>query len=387
MNQLISLKEQQIDIFHNIMWSRYKAAVFSELHTIASKANIQFRFFQIAETETDRVGFSSIDKSAHQYPYQLMFAGAYEDIGVIRRCTAVAKAVFDSKSDLIILPGYHLVEHWMMLMVAKMQGKKVAVFCDSTSYDKKQTVIKTALKRFFFRHCDGYFAYGQRSMEYLAGLGAKADAIIQRCQAAAPVSSYDEAAVLSHRSKVRPEGMRLRISYVGRLSSEKNLDRLLEAFRIVLKTFDAELHIIGSGPLRSTLAESARDMTETGNVVFRGSMDPSALSYEYLETDFLILPSLREPWGLVVNEAFLFGCPALVSNNCGCVPELISEHKTGYIFDPSSAASISDCISKAVKSDRTSFEWAVDCINLIRHYSPQMAANQIFKGCQTILQQ
>ncbi|MFY0104327.1 glycosyltransferase, partial [Acinetobacter baumannii] len=48
----------------------------------------------------------------------------------------------------------------------------------------------------------------------------------------------------------------------------------------------------------------------------------------------LILPSLREPWGLVVNEALAFGCPVVVSDLCGCVPELVLPRVSGVVFDP-----------------------------------------------------
>jgi 1,2-diacylglycerol 3-alpha-glucosyltransferase len=48
----------------------------------------------------------------------------------------------------------------------------------------------------------------------------------------------------------------------------------------------------------------------------------------------LVLPSVSETWGLVVNEALAAGLPVLVSHRCGCVPELVRQGWNGYLCDP-----------------------------------------------------
>ena len=44
--------------------------------------------------------------------------------------------------------------------------------------------------------------------------------------------------------------------------------------------------------------------------------------------------STTEQWGLVVNEAMASGLPVLVSNRCGCAPDLVQEGVNGFTFDP-----------------------------------------------------
>jgi glycosyltransferase involved in cell wall biosynthesis len=46
-----------------------------------------------------------------------------------------------------------------------------------------------------------------------------------------------------------------------------------------------------------------------------------------------VLPSTREPWGLVVNEAMAAGLPVIVSNRCGCAEDLVHTGQNGYLFD------------------------------------------------------
>jgi glycosyltransferase involved in cell wall biosynthesis len=50
--------------------------------------------------------------------------------------------------------------------------------------------------------------------------------------------------------------------------------------------------------------------------------------------------STTEQWGLVVNEAMATGLPVIVSNRCGCVPDLVAEGKNGFTFDPGSEKSL-----------------------------------------------
>ena len=54
----------------------------------------------------------------------------------------------------------------------------------------------------------------------------------------------------------------------------------------------------------------------------------------YASAGCFVLPSLSEPWGLVVNEAMASGLPVLVSNRCGCAPDLVREGENGFLFDP-----------------------------------------------------
>jgi glycosyltransferase involved in cell wall biosynthesis len=79
------------------------------------------------------------------------------------------------------------------------------------------------------------------------------------------------------------------------------------------------------------------------NINFVGSVENKELSQYFLQNNFLILPSLSEPWGLVVEESFYNGMPVIVSNNCGSV-DLVNNEFNGYIFDPNSALELVNII-------------------------------------------
>ena len=59
----------------------------------------------------------------------------------------------------------------------------------------------------------------------------------------------------------------------------------------------------------------------------------------------LVLPSRREPWGLVVNEAMAAGLPVIVSRQCGCAENLVTPNN-GFLFSPDDQKTLTDCLAE-----------------------------------------
>lgn len=376
----------RIHIFHNILWSRYKGIIFSSLHGFTLQSNTNVSFFQIASTASDRVNLAEVDTSYHRYPYQLLFDSAYESIPKHVLCRRLFQKVVRSKADLIVLPGYHLTEYWFMLLACILTRKKRAVFVDSTGNDQPETFRKYWLKRFFFSMCDGFFAYGERSKEYLRSFGVPPHKITARCQAAALQHSYNPEHALRDRIALRNDNMPPSFLFVGRLVPEKGIDVLIRAFRKVRQQHkSASLTIVGDGPMHSKLKALAASLAVADAISFPGAADIDQLASYYLNASCLILPSRSEAWGLVVNEALSYGCPAIVSAHCGCIPDLIVEGKTGYVFNTNDVDELAQKMSLVVHGMGRVVNIANVCINLMKNFTPEKAAEQILNGCHTIL--
>jgi glycosyltransferase involved in cell wall biosynthesis len=284
------------------------------------------------------------------------------------------------------LPGFSEVAHWSMLLAAILSGKKRAVVCDATLRDRSQSWFKGVFKRLFFLLCHGYFTYGQRGKEYLKHYGARPDRIFQRVQAAALPAGYAaENALQTRIAALRFERAPLFL-YVGRLSPEKSIDVLLEAFAAVRKALpDSQLRIVGAGPQKDDLVRLRDELGLAECVTFVGSMDLAALSAEYLSAHCFVLPSQSEPWGLVVNEALHYGCPVVVSDNCGCVPELIIDGVTGYRFRAGNAQEMADRMVQGVTAFADSETTANNCLKAIADFNPETSARQTLRGCKLLM--
>jgi glycosyltransferase involved in cell wall biosynthesis len=97
-----------------------------------------------------------------------------------------------------------------------------------------------------------------------------------------------------------------------------------------------ELVLLGDGPLRKTLNTQLSTLNLHAHVHLPGFVQYRDLPAYYALANVFVHASITEQWGLVVNEAMATGLPVIVSNRCGCVPDLVAEGKNGFTFDPRS---------------------------------------------------
>jgi glycosyltransferase involved in cell wall biosynthesis len=67
--------------------------------------------------------------------------------------------------------------------------------------------------------------------------------------------------------------------------------------------------------------------------------------------DLFVLPSRREPWGLVVNEAMASGLPVLATRKVGAAQDLIIEGESGYLVPENDAEAMASAIDHACQSE------------------------------------
>lgn len=142
---------------------------------------------------------------------------------------------------------------------------------------------------------------------------------------------------------------KLKLLYVGSLSHRKNVQCLLKAAMLLDKEeqHQMEIGIVGDGDERKSLERLADGLTST--VQFYGSLPMEKIPEIMEQYDVLVLPSLHDGWGAVVNEALTLGLYVICSDRCGA-KMLLKESDNGAFFksnDHSGLASIiSACIQK-----------------------------------------
>jgi glycosyltransferase involved in cell wall biosynthesis len=135
--------------------------------------------------------------------------------------------------------------------------------------------------------------------------------------------------------------------YVGRLAEEKGLDTLLDAFcRYRRAGGDWKLVLVGDGPRMGLLRARAEQLAIADAIEFHGLRKGDDLLRYYAFAGCFVLPSTREPWGLVVNEAMAAGLPVIVSTQCGCADDLVEYGGNGFTFDPKATEALSGLMRK-----------------------------------------
>jgi glycosyltransferase involved in cell wall biosynthesis len=88
---------------------------------------------------------------------------------------------------------------------------------------------------------------------------------------------------------------------------------------------------------------------------------------------------------LVVNEALSYGCPVVVSNVCGCVPDLVIDGVTGYSFEVGNIEALSKAMLQTAEMSNDRAAAAKRCLEVIAGFTPERAASQILDGCARII--
>lgn len=134
--------------------------------------------------------------------------------------------------------------------------------------------------------------------------------------------------------------------FAGRLSQEKGVKTLIHAWK-KWGVAAPELHIIGDGELRESLEKEAQGLP----IIFYGRLSPEETQQQIANSKLLVLPSeWFETFGLTIVEAFAHGTPAAVSN-IGPLSSIVTDNKTGIVFEPFSPDSIFNEISAVWNKD------------------------------------
>ena len=127
-----------------------------------------------------------------------------------------------------------------------------------------------------------------------------------------------------------------KILYVGRVSREKSLDVLAQAFRQVhAHRPDARLIIVGDGPYLEEMRAQTADLP----VVYTGYLQGEALTGAYAGADLFVFPSATDTFGNVVLEAQASGLPVVVTS-CGGPREAMQPGRTGLVVAPYDARAL-----------------------------------------------
>jgi glycosyltransferase involved in cell wall biosynthesis len=241
--------------------------------------------------------------------------------------------------DAVLINGWHYKSAWQAIWTGWQSKVKVMVRSDSHLHTQRSPPVRLAKSLVYSRFIprfDACLAVGQWSREYFLHYGASAERIFLVPHTVdIDAMGGDADRLRSIRSELQ-KGWTLdpnvtTFVFVGKFTETKRPMDFARAVREAAKQNGAVQGLmVGDGPLRSV----CQDFVHTHHVPisFTGFLNQSQIIKAYVAADALVLPSVGETWGLVVNEAMACGRPCIVSDRVGCGPDLIDVGRTGAIF-------------------------------------------------------
>jgi glycosyltransferase involved in cell wall biosynthesis len=143
---------------------------------------------------------------------------------------------------------------------------------------------------------------------------------------------------------VRRVGSGCEFVYIGRLSTEKGVDLLIQAWAAAFPAGGHTLRIIGEGPERRRLEALAMSTSKHGSIVFDGQLDRTGVDEALLRARAVIIPSrCYEVFPRVACEAYAFGVP-VVGYRVGSLNSIVRHNETGLLCDRDVTTSLRDAL-------------------------------------------
>jgi len=239
----------------------------------------------------------------------------------------------------VIYTGYRCANFWIVAAAAKLSGVPLLFGTDAhelRSVDGR--AWKKRLKQWLwprlFRLADVVIVPSSTGAALMRSLGTEVERLVVTPYVVdndwwtTQAARADPAAV--RREWNVPESAAVAL-FCAKLQPWKRPHDVLQAFA---KAGVPQAHLVyaGEGPLRGELEAEAKSLGIAASVRFLGFRNQSQLPAVYRAADLLVLPSEYEPFGVVVNEAMLCGCPVAVSDRVGAGYDLVSPGENGFAF-------------------------------------------------------
>ena len=241
-----------------------------------------------------------------------------------------------------VLPGtiaLSLISPFVFKMTPRETIKMMRVFKPEKTITAWHKSMVARLHVMLHDNCDAVIALSRKMQSQLDSWGSATPTTLLPT-GVDPIPKASDKDIAEFKSNFGINSKDKVLLYVGRLSREKNLDLLVDAFEKLSKdNEDLKLMFVGDFDYRKNLEERAADLGISDKVIFPGRIARNKLDVAYSSASIFLFPSTTDTQGLVVHEAAGAGLPLILCDKE--VSEVFVKDETGLLAseDPNQFAS------------------------------------------------
>jgi glycosyltransferase involved in cell wall biosynthesis len=164
------------------------------------------------------------------------------------------------------------------------------------------------------------------------------------------------------------------VVYAGRLTRAKRPIHAIKAFeRVKEKLPDAELWIIGEGPIRRKLEDKSSE-----GIRFYGRLDDSERRRLIEQSWVLVSPGIREGWGLNVIEANALGVPSIAYSVPG-LKDSIQNNTTGFLVKNGDVEAMAEGLLTLLTDEKLRARFSINALESSRNFSWDVTAREFLR--------
>ncbi len=309
---------------------------------------------------------------ARQAPELGRFAGL--------RSRQIGRGLAALSPDVVLLTGWNALPLLQGLRAAVQIGVPTVVRGESNAL-RPRSAWQAAGHRVLLSFYDAFVSIGRANRAFYLKNGVRLERIVD--------GGYfvDEEHFLRLRRLEAPRRSALRSEwgipesaccfvFVGKLQPKKRPLDFVAALGIAARRLPVgAVHglVVGSGEILDEMRVAAA--ASAVPIAFAGFLNQTEIGRAYAAADALVLPSdWGETWGLVVNEAMLFGLPVVVSDRVGCGPDLVSDGETGFTIPFGDQDVLAGRLVELARDASRRAEMGNRAFERVRGYSPRRGA-------------
>jgi glycosyltransferase involved in cell wall biosynthesis len=252
-------------------------------------------------------------------------------------------------ADAVLIYGWAFKSHFKAMRHFK--GRIPVLFRGDSIPLRKGNPLKLFLRKYYLRYVYSFIDYalyvGTWNKQYFLNNQVSSNKLFY-----APHATDTERFSINEQNVHRALELRKQLGighselvflFAAKFEHVKAPVELVQSF-LQLKNNHCHLVMVGNGPLEIEVREAANGNSKIHFLPFQNQ---SMMPIVYQLGDVFILPSQEpETWGLSVNEAMAASKAIIVSNSCGCAPDLIQDDLNGFVFNSGSFSELTDYMQR-----------------------------------------
>ena len=261
------------------------------------------------------------------------------------KISSLIQYVFQNRTSTHIVNGIWAEKSFFfVILLLNLFRADFFIYSEAPVPTKKRSIFKKMMLNFLVKpisklliqRVKGFFAVSIFAENYFKFLGIKPEKIYR----------FGYFRNVKKSDFIKSESTINQLFFVGQLIERKGIFTLLEAIKNVSEV-NANFHltIVGTGVLKTGIEQFVKTHQLESFITLQGVIKYENVAQNIRKADLLILPSIFDGWGMVVNEALQSHVPVLISDQCGA-KELIEYGKNGLIFEAQNVESLTNQLLK-----------------------------------------
>ena len=359
-------KKIKVAFIHNII-SPYRVPLFEKL---ASNPKMDLDVYFCSKTHKERK-WKILD--SNKYNYEILKGVTVSCLNINYRInpTIILKLI-RGKYDVVIICGNKDFTTQAAFIAAKITGIKVILW--SEGIESARSLLGKVIEpitKYVVKKAEAIVVPGVMSKNFHVNLGAEPQKIFIAWDSIDNEKYFKKSPNFIKNKKPLKKALGLQnkkiILYVGQLIERKGLLYLIEAYQKLRGVRnDICLVVVGSGSMKDKLENICKDRG-LKDVHFMGWVSEEEKIKYYYISDLFVLPTLKDVWGLVANEAMACGLPIIATKAAGCSADMIISGENGFIVEEANTEQLYLAMKKILSNEKLAKRMGRKSLEMIKN--------------------